>query len=49
MLVIAGGILIALAILGVMGLGVAMLADNPGVGTGLVVLAACAMAYVVIF
>lgn len=47
MLAIAGGILIAVAILGVGLLGLMMLSEKPSAGVTLLVIVACAVAYMV--
>lgn len=47
MLALAGAILIVLALLGVTWMALVMLADNPGAGATLLVLVACAVAYMI--
>lgn len=47
MFAIAGGILIAVAVLAVAGLGVLLLADNPGAGAMVLMVAACMAAFLI--
>lgn len=47
MLAIAGGILIVVAILAFAWLGIVMLADSPGAGVTVLLMVACAAAYVI--